>query len=190
MKIIAINGSPRVNGNTNILLTEMGKIFEKEKVEYEIVQVGNKPIRGCVDCRTCFKTTDERCAVTDDIVNEVIQKIKKADGIILGSPVYFSGIAGTMKAFLDRAFFVAAANGGLYKNKVGIVVVAVRRTGGSDTVDALHRYLMLSGITPAPTPAWGIVYGREKGEVLEDKEGIKTVVQTAENMVALIKKLR
>jgi multimeric flavodoxin WrbA len=188
MKILAINGSPRVKGNTHILLTEMGKVFEREKINYEILQIGNKNIRGCIDCKQCFETTNEKCAISDDEVNAAIQKIKAADGIILGAPVYFSGIAGTMKAFLDRAFYVAKANGGLYKNKVGTVVTAVRRTGGSDTVDGLHRYLMLSGITPVPTPTWGIVYGREKGEVLQDANGLETVRRTAGNMVALLKK--
>ncbi|MDR0618612.1 MAG: flavodoxin family protein [Bacteroidales bacterium] len=188
MKILAINGSPRVNGNTHILLTEMGRVFEREKIDYEILQVGNKNIRGCVDCKHCFELMNEKCAIGDDEVNTSIQKIKAADGIILGSPVYFSGIAGTMKAFLDRTFYVAKANGELYKNKVGTVITAVRRTGGSDTVDGLHRYLMLSGIVPVPTPTWGIVYGREKGEVLQDTDGLEIVRRTADNMVALLKK--
>jgi multimeric flavodoxin WrbA len=188
MKILAINGSPRVKGNTHILLTEMGKVFEREKIDYEIWQIGHKNIRGCMDCRMCFETTDEKCSVGDDEVNEAIQKIKAADGIILGAPVYFSGIAGTMKAFLDRTFFVSKACGGLYKDKVGTVVTAVRRTGGSDTIDGLHRYLMLSGITPVPTPTWGIVYGHEKGDVLQDEDGLKAVRHTAENMVKMLRK--
>jgi multimeric flavodoxin WrbA len=183
MKILAINGSPRVNGNTHILLAEMGKVFADAGVDYEILQIGNKNIRGCIDCKKCFEMTDERCSISDDEVNTAIQKIKTADGIILGSPVYFSGIAGTMKAFLDRTFYVAKANGGLYKNKVGMVVTAVRRTGGSDTVDGLHRYLMLSDITPVSTPSWGIVYGREKGDVLQDTDGLETMRRTAHNMV-------
>ncbi|MDR0763738.1 MAG: flavodoxin family protein [Bacteroidales bacterium] len=188
MKIFAINGSPRVNGNTHILLTEMGKVFEREKIDYEILQIGNKNIHGCLGCRQCFELADEKCAISDDEVNATIQKIKAADGIILGSPVYFSGIAGTMKAFLDRTFYVAMACGGLYKNKAGTVVTAVRRTGGSDTVDGLNRYLMLSGIIPVPTPTWGIVYGREKGDVLQDTDGLNTVRRTAANMVDILRK--
>ncbi|MDR2556357.1 MAG: flavodoxin family protein [Bacteroidales bacterium] len=188
MRIFAINGSPRVNGNTHILLTEMGKVFSQSGIDYEILQIGNKNIYGCTSCRQCFEMTNEKCAISDDEVNDAIQKIKAADGIILASPVYFSGIAGTMKAFLDRAFYVAKACGELYKDKVGAVITAVRRTGGSDTIDGLNRYLMLSGITPVPTPTWGIVYGREKGEVLQDTDGINTVRRIAENMAAMLKK--
>ncbi|MDR0799207.1 MAG: flavodoxin family protein, partial [Dysgonamonadaceae bacterium] len=133
MKVIAINGSPHKDGNTAHALKQVGAELQKEGIEFEIIEVGGKSIRGCIACGKCAEKRNEKCNFTDDIVNETLVKMKEADGILLGSPVYYSGIAGTMKCFLDRTFYVAGANGGMFRHKIGASVVAVRRTGGSMT---------------------------------------------------------
>ena len=130
MKVIGFNGSARKNGNTACSLNTVFAELEKEGIETELIQVGKEKVRGCLACFSCAKKQNEKCIIDDDPVNEWIQKMKEADGILLGSPVYFSGIAGTMKSFLDRAFFVSSVNGGMFRHKVGAPVVAVRRSGG------------------------------------------------------------
>ena len=132
MKVIAINGSPKTNGNTHTALALVGEQLQKEGIEFEIIQVGNKLIRGCMACGACAKNLNEKC-IYDDEVNACLQKLKTADGILLGAPVHYAGIAGTMKSFLDRLFYVAGVNGGLFRHKVGASVVAVRRSGGVPT---------------------------------------------------------
>ncbi|KAA6343247.1 2-amino-4-deoxychorismate dehydrogenase, partial [termite gut metagenome] len=128
MKVIAIHGSPRKEGNSYYALTQVGRSLQAEGVEFEIIQTGNKFIQGCKACGKCKENRDGKCAITDDMLSDTLQKMKEADGIILASPVYYSGIAGTMKCFLDRAFSVSAANGKWFRHKVGASVVAVRRT--------------------------------------------------------------
>ncbi|MGL5459491.1 MAG: flavodoxin family protein, partial [Cetobacterium sp.] len=131
MKVVAFNGSPREKGNTYLALRMVGEELEKEGIELEIIHVGNKAIRGCIGCNGCAKNRDEKCVMSEEnFVNEWIQKIKEADGVLLGSPVHFASLGATMKAFLDRAFYVASVNGGLFRHKVGASVVAVRRSGG------------------------------------------------------------
>jgi multimeric flavodoxin WrbA len=125
MKVVAFNGSPRKDGNTTILINHVFRELEKEGVETELVQLSGKKIHGCIACYKCFENKDQRCAVKDDIANECIEKMIKAEGIILGSPVYFTDVTAEMKALIDRAGFVSMANGGMYKNKVGATVVAV-----------------------------------------------------------------
>ena len=134
MKVVAFNGSPRKDGNTTILINHVFRELEKEGVETELVPLSGKKIHGCIACYKCFENKDHRCAVKDDIANECIEKMVKAEGIILGSPVYFTDVTAEMKALIDRAGFVSMANGGMYKNKVGATVVAVRRSGAIDIV--------------------------------------------------------
>ena len=129
MKVIAFNGSARKDGNTAILIKTVFEELEKEGIETELFQLAGKPIHGCIACRKCFTAKNKRCAVTGDIINECIEKMINADGIILGSPVYFANLTPEIKALIDRAGYVAKANGGLFKRKVGAAVVAVRRAG-------------------------------------------------------------
>jgi len=144
MKVVAINGSPHKEGNTYHALRMVGSKLEENGIEFEIIHVGNKDIRGCMACGKCRKTQDSKCSMNSDPLNEWIPRIKEADGIIISSPVYFSGVAGTMKSFLDRLFYVSLSNGNFFRHKVGAAVVAVRRTGGSSTLDTLNHYLSYS----------------------------------------------
>lgn len=138
-------------------------------------------------CGTCTKNQDEKCSITTDPLNEWIQQLKAADGIILASPVYYAGIAGTMKCFLDRAFYVAGCNGGLFRQKVAAAVVAVRRTGGSSTFDSLNHYLTYSEMILATSNYWNITHGRAPGEVLQDAEGVQIMDVLGKNMAWMLK---
>lgn len=187
MKMLAFNGSPNKDGNTYHAINLVAAELEKEGIETEIVQVGNKAIRGCIACYQCLKNQDERCAIKGDEVNEWIQKMKQADAVILGSPVYYSAINGTMKSFLDRAFFVTGVNGGLLRHKVGAAVVAVRRSGGLPTFDQLNHFLNYSEMLLATSNYWNVIHGRAPGEALQDEEGVQIMRVLGKNMVWLMK---
>ena len=188
MKVIAINGSPKAKGNTYHSLQIMGEEFAKQGIEMEIVHVGHKDIHGCIGCGKCGELKNEQCpSFPDDIVNEAVQKMKAADGIILASPVYYSGVAGTMKCFIDRAFYVGGVNGGLFKHKVGAALSVMRRTGGSSTLDCLNHYFTISEIPVASSTYWNAVHGMAPGEVEQDAEGVQTLVNLAKNMAWLVK---
>jgi len=171
MNVVAINGSPHKEGNTFHALTMIGSILERDGISMDIIQIGDKAVRGCIACGKCGRNRDEKCTIITDPLNEWIQKMKEADGIILASPVYYSGIAGTMKCFLDRVFYVSGSNGGLFRHKVGAAVVVVRRTGGSSTLDSLNHYLTYSEMILATSNYWNVIHGRLPGEVEEDLEG-------------------
>ena len=188
MKVIAINGSPRAKGNTYQSLAIMGEEFAKQGVEFEILHVGHKAIHGCIGCGKCAEAKNEKCPTfPNDIVNEAVPKMKEADGIILASPVYYSGVAGTMKCFIDRAFYVGGVNGGLFKHKIGTSVSAQRRTGGSATLDCLNHYFTISEMPIASSTYWNAMHGMNPGEVSQDEEGVQTLVNLAKNMVWLMK---
>ena len=187
MKVVAINGSPRKEGNTFHALSILGEELKKEGIDFEIIHVGNKNIRGCMACGKCSQTKDEKCSMAGDFVNESIQQMKEADGIIISSPVYFAGIAGTMKSFLDRAFMVAGVNGGLFRQKVGASVVALRRTGGSSTFDQLNHYLTYCEMIHANSNYWTIVHGRGPGEMPQDEEGVQIMEVLGRNMAWMLK---
>src|SRR5665647_2537122 len=135
LKVVALNGSPRNDGNTSILLRHVLRELENEGIATELVRIGGRTIRGCRDCRRCFENRDRRCVFDDDIVNDCIEKMIDADGIVLGSPVYFLDVTAEMKALIDRAGIVSRANGGLFRRKVATAAVAVRRSGANHTVD-------------------------------------------------------
>lgn len=187
MKMVAFNGSPNKEGNTCHAIRLVAAELEKEGIETEIVQVGNKAIRGCIACYQCVKNQDQQCAIKGDEVNEWVQKMKDADAIILGSPVYYSAINGTMKSFLDRAFFVAGVNGGLFRHKVGAAVVAVRRSGGLPTFDQLNHFLNYSEMLLATSNYWNVIHGRTPGEALKDEEGVQIMRVLGRNMAWLLK---
>jgi multimeric flavodoxin WrbA len=186
MRVAAFNGSPNKEGNTYHALRIVADELGKEGIETEIIHVGNKLIRGCLACGKCRKNRDERC-VTRDEVNEWIMKMKEADGIILGSPVHFSSISATMKAFLDRAFYVAGNNGGLFRHKVGAAVVAVRRSGGLPAVDQLNHYLSYAEMIIPTSNYWNVIHGTAPGEALQDEEGVQIMRILGRNMAWLLK---
>ncbi len=187
MKVIAFNGSPNKKGNTYHAIKIIAAELEKEGIETEIVHVGNKSIRGCTACGQCAKNKNERCVLPGDEVNEWVQKMKEADGIILGSPVHYSSIGATMKAFLDRSFYVASANGGMLRHKVGATVVAVRRSGGVTTFDQLNNYINYSEMLIPTSNYWNVIHGARPGEAMQDEEGVQIMRVLGKNMAWLMK---
>jgi multimeric flavodoxin WrbA len=188
MKVVAFNGSARKDGNTAILIKHVFEELEKEGIETELAQLAGRKIRGCMACYKCFKNKDRRCAVTDDVANECIQKMDAADGIILGSPTYFSGVTAEMKALIDRAGFVARANGDMFKRKVGAAVVAVRRGGEIHAFDSINHFFLIEQMIVPGSIYWNMGFGREKGDVEKDEEGIKTMRVLGQNMAWVLKK--
>lgn len=186
MNVIAINGSPKAEGNTYHALKIVTEQLENEGILTEIIHVGNKNIRGCIACGGCVKNKNEKCVIEDD-VNEIIQKLKEADGILIGSPVYYASIAGTLKCLLDRTFYVAGANGGLFRHKVGASVVAVRRSGEVATFDHLNHYFTLAEMFVPSSNYWNVIHGRMPGEVLQDEEGVQIMRVLGKNMAFLMK---
>lgn len=186
MKVIGFNGSPRKNGNTNILISHMFRELEKEGIETELVQLSEKEIHGCIACYKCVQNKDRECSVKNDAANEYIGKMTKSQGIILGSPVYFTDVTPEMKALIDRSGFVARANGGMFRNKVGAAVAAVRRTGAMHTVDSMNHFFLSTDMVIVGR---GIGVGRERGDVEKDDEGLQLVKDLGHRMAWLIKKL-
>ena len=190
MKVIAFNGSARKDGNTAILIRRVLQVLEKKGIETELIQLAGEQIRGCNACRTCYKTKNKRCVIEDDNVNAYIQKMLEADGIILGSPVYFSMMTPELKALIDRTGYVARANSNMFKRKIGAAVVAVRRAGAIPTFDAINHFFLISQMIVPGSSYWNIGIGQKKGDVEGDKEGMKTMEDLGRNMAWLIKKLR
>ena len=186
MKTVAFNGSPNKEGNTFHAITMVTAVLEREGIETEIIHVGNKAIRGCLACGQCRKKKNEQCVQPDE-VNEWIRKMKNADGIILGSPVHFSAIGGTMKSFLDRAFYVAGSNDGLFRHKAGAAVVAVRRSGGLPTFNQLNNFLCYAEMLLPTSNYWGVIHGTRPGEATQDEEGRQIMRTLGRNMAWLMK---
>ena len=183
MKVLLINGSPKAKGNTAQSLEEMAAVFSAEGVDAEIIQVGNLAIRGCVGCGSCYKTG--KCAI-EDIVNEVAPKFEEADGIVLGSPVYYASANGTLISFLDRLFYSTRFD---KRMKVGASVVIARRGGCSATFDELNKYFTIAQMPIASSCYWNSVHGAIPGEVQQDAEGLRTVRTLAKNMAFLMKSI-
>jgi len=187
MKVIAINGSPNKEGNTFHALKIIGSKLNENGIDFEIIHIGNKSIRGCLACGKCRESRDEKCSITTDSLNEWIQNIKAADGLILACPVHFSGVPGAMKFFLDRAFYVSSSNGGLFRHKIATAIVAVRRTGGSATLDSLYHFLAYSEMILVTSNYWNVIHGRLPGEVINDEEGVQIMEVVGNNMAWLLK---
>lgn len=183
MKVLLLNGSPNVNGNTARALEEMRKIFEEEKIETEVIQIGSKEIRGCCACQSCYKT--KQC-VFDDIVNEVAKKFEECDGMVVGSPVYYASANGTLTAFLDRLFYSTRFD---KRMKVGASIAVARRGGCSATFDQLNKYFTISGMPLASSQYWNSVHGATPGQVEQDAEGLQTMRTLAHNMSFLMKSI-
>jgi len=189
LKVVAFNGSARKNGNTAILIRYVFEELEKEGIETELVQLAGKRIHGCAACMKCFKNKDEQCSFDDDIVNECIEKMISADGIILGSPVYFADLTSETKALMDRAGMVGRANGNPYSRKVGAAVVAGRRAGAIHTYDSINHFFFISQMIVPGSSYWNIGFGKEIGEVEKDEEGHRTMTDLGKNMAWLMKKI-
>ena len=183
MKVLILNRSPRSNGNTSIAVNELAKIFAEEEIETEIVQLGNKDIRGCIACGSCFK--NGKC-VFDDMVNELAPKFEAADGLVVASPVYYASANATLIAALDRLFYSTHFDKTM---KVGASVVVARRGGCSATFDELNKYFTICGMPVASSQYWNCVHGREKGEAELDTEGLQTMRTLARNMSFLMKSI-
>ncbi|MCI6716540.1 MAG: flavodoxin family protein [Mollicutes bacterium] len=183
MNVLMINGSPRKDGNTTIAVNEMVKIFESENIEVEVVQVGTMDIRGCIACGSCHKTG--KC-VFDDIVNTLHSKLAAADGVVIASPVYYASANGSLISLLDRLFY---SNRSDLTMKVGASIAIARRGGASATFDELNKYFTISGMPIVSSYYWNSVHGRDKGEAVEDVEGLYTMRMLAKNMVFLMKSI-
>ena len=189
MKVAAFNGSARKDGNTAILIRKVFSELEAEGIETELVQLAGKTIRGCTTCRKCYDNKDRRCAVDTDIVNECIEKMLEADGIILGSPVYFSDVTTEMKALIDRAGYVARANSDMLRRKVGAGVVAARRAGCIHSLDSINHFFLIGQMIVPGSSYWNVGIGRAKGDVEQDEEGMETMQTLGRNMAWLLKKI-
>ena len=183
MKVLLINGSPHTEGNTAQALQEMVKIFAEEQIEAEIVHVGNKEIRGCIGCGTCYKTGT---CVFDDVVKELSAKFQEADGMVIGSPVYYASANGTLIAALDRLFYSARFD---KRMKVGASIAVARRGGCTATFDQLNKYFTISGMPVASSQYWNMAHGAKAGEVQQDAEGMQTMRTLARNMAFLMKSI-
>jgi len=187
MKVVAFNGSPKKEGNTFHGLKMVTDELEKEGIATEIVHVGNKAIRGCIACGKCREYQNEQCVLLDDEVNEWIQQMKSADGMLLGSPVHFAAMGGAMKSFLDRAFYVSGSNGGLFRHKVGASVVAVRRSGGLPTFNQLNNFISYAEMLIPTSNYWNVIHGTAPGEATQDAEGVQIMRVLGKNMAWLLK---
>jgi multimeric flavodoxin WrbA len=190
MKVIAFNGSAQKDGNTAMLLHYVLDELQAEGIETELFQLAGKEIRGCTACRHCFKNQDKQCAIDTDILNECLGKMLGADGILLGSPTYFSDVTAEMKALIDRAGYVARANNHILKYKVGAAVVVARRAGSMHAFDTMNHFFLVNQLIVPGSSYWNIGIGKEKGDVEQDKEGIETMKVLGRNMAWLLRKTR
>jgi len=188
MKVVAFNGSPRKEGNTRILLETVCGELEKEGIQTEIIQIGGKQVHGCTACMKCFENKDNRCIIDNDFVNECIEKMIEADGIIIGTPTYFTDVSVEVKALIDRAGFVAIANGGKLNRKAGAAVVAVRRAGATHAFDTINHLFGISGMFTVGSTYWNVGMGLQAGDVKGDAEGLETMKKLGQNMAWFLKK--
>ncbi len=190
MKVVAFNGSPRRKGNTEILINEVFKILQKEGIETEMIQLGNKPVHGCTACGKCKEIQNGKCHIKNDHLNYCIEKMVEADGIIIGSPVYFADVTTEIKALIDVAGYVTRANNHLLKRKVGACVIAVRRGGALHAFETINNFFLISQMIVPGSSYWNFAFGRNPGDVLNDEEGMQTIKILAENMAWLLKRLK
>lgn len=183
MKVLIINGSPRIDGNTTLAVNELVKTFKEEGVDTEVIQVGGKDIRGCIACLSCSKMG--KC-VFDDVVNEVASKLEAADGMIVASPVYYAQANSTLVSLLTRTFYSSKFDKSM---KVGASVAVARRGGCSSTFDELNKFFTISGMPVVSSQYWNSLHGRDKGQAVEDEEGLQTLRVLARNMTFLIKSI-
>ncbi|MGF7140366.1 flavodoxin family protein [Roseimarinus sediminis] len=188
-KVVAFNGSPRSKGNTSILIDEIFKVLQKHGIETEKVQVGNKKVHGCTACGKCREMQDRKCHIKNDLLNQCIEKMIEADGIILGSPVYFADVTSEMKALIDVAGYVTRGNGHLLARKVGAGIAVQRRAGDLHALNSMNNFFLINQMIIPGSSYWNIAMGKEPGDVLNDSEGINTMKKLGENMAWLLQKI-
>jgi len=189
MKVVAFNGSARKDGNTAILLNTVLEELRKEEIETELIQLSGKALQGCIACYKCFENKNSRCAVEKDEINSFLEKMLGADGILLGSPTYFSDVTTNMKALIERCGMVARANEDMLKRKVGAGVVAARRAGATHVFSSLNYFFLIGQMVVPGSNYWNLAIGRDPGDVKGDNEGMQTMVNLGRNMAWLIKKI-
>ena len=189
MKVFAVNSSPRKDGNTRYLLETVCSELGDAGIECEIFQLGGKRISGCTACGKCFELKDHRCILRDDPVNECIERMLAADGILLGSPTYFSDLTPELKALIDRAGMVAKANSDMFRRKAGAGVVAVRRAGAIHTLDSINHFFTISQMFIVGSSYWNIGIGQGAGSVQDDEEGLRTMRNLGRNMAWLLERI-
>ncbi|MGD2080973.1 MAG: flavodoxin family protein [Nitrospirota bacterium] len=189
MKVVAFNGSARKDGNTSILIGRVFEELEREGIATEAVSLAGSKLKGCIACFKCWERKDRRCAVKDDALNEYLEKMDGADGIILGSPTYFADLSTETKALVDRSGMVSRANGDMLRRKVGAAVVAVRRGGAVHVFDSLNHFFLIGQMVVPGSIYWNMGIGLHKGDVLKDEEGLETMRVLGENMAWLLKRL-
>ena len=190
MKVVAFNGSARRDGNTAILIKHVLEELEREDIETELVQLAGKKIRGCAACYKCMENKDLQCSIKDDFLNECIKKMVDSDGIILGSPTYFTDVSAEMKALIDRAGLVSKANDNMFRRKMGAAVVAVRRAGSIHAFDTINHFFLINQMIVPGSRYWNMGFGLERGDVEKDEEGLLTMKTLGENMAWLLKRIR
>ena len=189
MKVVALNGSARKDGNTAILINVALEELRADKIDAALVQMAGEKIAGCIACYQCAKTKDGKCAVKSDRFNDYFQMMRDADGILLGSPVYIADITANMKALIERATIVCRANGGdLFKRKVGAGIVAARRAGALQAFNVLNDFFLINQMIIVGSNYWNIGIGRNAGDVKNDAEGVQTMKVLGSNMAWLLKK--
>jgi len=189
MKVVAFNGSPRANGNTYQSLEIVLQELQKEGIETEIIQLGGRKVFGCLSCYKCAETKNKRCSRQDDDMNYFIEKVLEADGILIGSPVYFSNVSTEVKALIDRCGIVAKVNEDMLKGKVGAAVVSARRAGATFTYSAINFFFGINQMIIPGSSYWNMTLARNPGEVMNDEEGIRTFQNLGKNMAWLLKKM-
>lgn len=189
MKVIAFNGSARKDGNTAILINTVLQELQKEGIETELIQLAGQKIGGCRACYQCRKNKDKHCSIKDDILNDCIDKMLEAEGIILGSPVYFTDVTTEMKALIDRAGFVARGNDHMFKRKAGAAVVAVRRAGSLHTFDTINHFFTISQMIIPGSNYWNMGIGGKIGDVESDEEGLTIMQVLGQNMAWLLQNI-
>lgn len=189
MKVFALNASARKDGNTAILINTVLDELKAGGIETELIQLAGKPIGGCRACYQCVKNKDRRCAIGSDMLNELLEEMLAADGILLGSPTYFCDVTANMRAVIERAGLVSRANDYMLQRKVGAGVVAVRRAGAISAFNSINLFIHYMQMVMPGSSYWSIGIGREIGEVLKDEEGIQTMKTLGRNMTWLLKKL-
>lgn len=182
MKVLMINGSPNEKGCTNRGLLEIGKIFDENNIKWEIVQTGKKPIRDCIACGKC-RELDNKCVFNDDIINEIIEKAKTADGFIFGTPVYYAHPSGKILSILDRVFYAGSSN---FVHKPGAAIVSARRAGTTASIDVLNKYFTIANMPVISSSYWNMVHGNTAEEVENDEEGLQTMRNLARNMIWIL----
>ena len=190
MKVVIFNGSPRKEGNTHQCLQMVIKELENAEIECEYIWIGMDKIQGCISCYQCAQNRDNRCGVNTDKLNEYLEKMIEADGIILGSPTYFADMTARMKALIERAGLVAKLNGGLLKRKVGAAVVAVRRAGATHVFSSMNFFFLISQMFVVGSSYWNLGIGLNPGDVMNDEEGVTTFKNLGQNFAYLLQKLK